>query len=229
MGRKRVTEPPLDVGVIQASFTLRQNGALIRSSTLEPAAFTGPGNKLLVRVYRQGRIRRIAYLRAAWILATGEIPRGVIRPRDGDERNATATNLLLTKAGARPFDQGNGARASALAERTARNAALLNVLATHPEATVPQLSRLVGASVPCTCVRLAKLEAQGLACSPKWPRKYGLRWPREPGVPVDYGAVVIVTAIPALSVPRTAAALCAFHPATPLVAVYPGVRFAAGL
>ena len=78
-----------------------------------------------------------------------------------------AENLIQVERGPRPFIQGRGGKASALAERQARNTTLLNALATHPDATVPQLSRLIGASESCTCVRLAKLETQGLTCSPK--------------------------------------------------------------
>ena len=57
--------------------------------------------------------------------------------------------------------------ASSLERRSQTSTALLMAMAENPDATVPQLSRLVGRSAGCCCVRLAKLEAQGLTCSPK--------------------------------------------------------------
>ena len=134
--------------------------------TYEIATFALNG-KLLVRVYRAGMIRRIAATRVAWAIAVGEWSDGVVRARNGVDDDLRFENLIVTKRGPRPFPMSAGGRASSLAERQARDAALLNALATHPDATVPQISRLVGLSAPCVCVRLAKLEREGLTCSPK--------------------------------------------------------------
>ena len=108
--------PPVDL--IQQAFALRQDGTLIRREchvaalAHEPATFIGPGGRLLARVYHQGRIRRIAASRVAWALATGEWPRGIVRPRNGVDDDLRESNLILTKAGPRPFDWGKGGRAT---------------------------------------------------------------------------------------------------------------------
>ena len=109
----------------------------------------------------------VALLRVAWIVHVGELPHGAVRPRDGDEWNAAFENLIVTKSGARPFDQARGGKASTLDRRAETTTTLINALADHPGATVPQLSRLIGSSAPCTCVRLGKLADMGLTCGPK--------------------------------------------------------------
>ena len=143
------------------------SGQIVRRSTGEPAIFRGPGAQLLVRVYHQGGIRRFAAGRIAWCLSCGEWPKGVVKPRNGVDDDLRPENLILVKAGARPFDQGKGGKASSLDRRSQTSTALLRALAENPDATVPQLSQLVGRSESCCCVRLAKLEVQGLTCSPK--------------------------------------------------------------
>lgn len=164
---KKTTLPPVEPAFVAERFRLRQDGAILRASTGEPATFRGPAGKLMVRVYVGGKTRRIAAGRIAWCLAVGELPRGPVKHRDGDHGNFAAGNLVLTKRGPRPFDQGRGGKASALRERTMAATTLLRTLADHPDVTVPMLSTLIGASESCTCVRLAKLEAGNLACSPK--------------------------------------------------------------
>ena len=137
----------------------------------EPATFALNG-RLMVRVTVNGKIRRIAASRIAWALATGEWPKGVVRHRNGDEGDCRQENLLLTRHGRDPFGaisnkHSKGGRASSLAERRARTTTLVRTLADHPGATVPQISRLVGSSVSCTCTRLGKLSDMGLTCGPK--------------------------------------------------------------
>jgi hypothetical protein len=58
MGRRNQTLPALDPEIIREAFPIR-DGAIVRKSTGEPACFRGPHNRLLVRVYRDGKIRRI--------------------------------------------------------------------------------------------------------------------------------------------------------------------------
>ena len=78
MGRSRQTLPPLDVEIVREAFALRQDGQIVRRGCRvaaldgEPATFTGPGGKLLVRVYVNGKIRRTAAGRVAW--AFGDRP-----------------------------------------------------------------------------------------------------------------------------------------------------------
>jgi hypothetical protein len=165
MGRKQQTQPPVPATYIREAFHVRQDGRIVRRSTGEIATFRGA--QLLVRVYHQGHIRRFAAGRIAWAIAVGEWPKGVVKARNGVDDDLRESNLILTKAGPRPFDQGKGGMASWLERRSRTTTALINALAENPDATVPQLSRLVGRSESCCCVRLAKLEAQGLTCSPK--------------------------------------------------------------
>ena len=187
MGRRRGPVAPLDPTYVQACFEVRDDGVLCwRERPREhfgarpddcsrfnnqregsEAGFAGPGGKPLVRFVVNGRTRRVALLRVAWICATGEVPRGAVRPRDGNEWNAAFDNLIVTKSGARPFDQAKGGRASSLERRASRVTTLISALADHPGATVPMLSKLVGSSVSCTCTRLGKLSDMGLTCGPK--------------------------------------------------------------
>jgi hypothetical protein len=168
MGRRKGPLPPLDAEIIRQMFVVGDNsGEIIRASTGEGATFMGPSGALLVRCYHEGSIRRFTAARVAWAVQTGEWPKGVVRARDGDERNLKPDNLVLTKRGPRSFDQSKGGKGSSLERRQASERALLNALAEHQGAlTVPQLSISVGQSAPCCCTRLAKLEARGLVCGP---------------------------------------------------------------
>ena len=187
MGRQRQTRPPVDVEFIQQAFATRQDGTLIwrerpashfpartddtarfnNQRAGEPAGFAGPGGKPLVRFRYGGKTRRLALLKVAWIVATGQAPNGAVRPRDGDEWNARRENLILTKRGPRPFDWGKGGEASSLERRARATTTLINALADNPGSTVPQISRLIGLSPPCVCTRLGKLADMGLTCGPK--------------------------------------------------------------
>ena len=74
MGRGRIAAGPLDPEFIREAFVIGSNsGQIIRRSTGEVATFAFKG-KWLVRVYFQGKVRRIGALRVAWVLATGEWP-----------------------------------------------------------------------------------------------------------------------------------------------------------
>lgn len=179
MGRQRTTEPvPVPVEIVKQTFATRQDGVIIRRSchidalAHEPATFRGPGDKLMVRVYVDGGIRRLLATRIAWVLATGSWPDGPVLPRNGVDDDLRAENLIKVRHGKDPFGaisdkHSKGGKASALHERQVRNKALLKALNDNPGATLPQISQLIGSSTSCTCVRLAKLEAQGLTCSPK--------------------------------------------------------------
>jgi len=177
MGRTRDPIPPLDVEIVREAFALRHDGQIVRRDchvshlTGEVATFALKG-KLLVRIYLNGKIRRVLATRLAWCLATGEWPDGPLLPRNGDDNDLRFDNLLKVRHGRDPFGQisdkhSNGGKASALARRSESDAALLRTMAENPDATVPQLSRLVGSSSPCTCTRLSRLEAGGLVCSPR--------------------------------------------------------------
>ena len=186
MGRRQQTEPPVPATYIRECFHVR-DGALVwrerpashfperpddvtRFNNLrasEPAGFRGPNGEPLVRFVYDGKPRRMAMLRVAWIVATGELPCGAVKPRDGDQWNASPQNLILTKRGPRPYDQGKGGKASSLVRRAKTTTTLINALADHPGSTVPMLSKLVGSSAPCVCTRLGKLADMGLTCGPK--------------------------------------------------------------
>ena len=185
MGRRRATEPLPDVAVVQASFRVRQDGRIIRSSTGEPATFSGPGGRVMVRVYHDGKIRRLIAARAAWAIAVGEWPHGIVRHRDGDEHNFSADNLLLVRRGHNPFSTGT----SSLKRRGEVDSTLIRTLAEHPGATLPQLSQLVGATTSCCCTRLKRMENGGLTCSPKCQAR--LRWDLTP-----QGQALLAAAIP---------------------------------
>lgn len=79
----------------------------------KPVGFAVNG-ALVVRFQYEGKTRRLALLRAAWVVAAGAYPDGVVKPRDGDPHNAALDNLLLLKAGAKPFAQSAAGRASSL-------------------------------------------------------------------------------------------------------------------
>ena len=173
MGRPNKSQPQVDIEVIKQTFALRQDGAIIRRSCHvgefagEPSTFVGPDNRLMVRVSVGGRVRRIVASRVAWALAVGQLPSGPVLPRNGDPTDLRPENMLLTKGGARPFDQAKGGKSSALAERQFRSTLLLKAMAANPRSTVPVLSELIGSSVSCVCTRLSKLADAGLTCGPR--------------------------------------------------------------
>jgi hypothetical protein len=166
MGRG-IASAPLDVQAVQQAFALREDGRIIRASTGEVATFVGPGGRLLVRVYHAGTIRRIVASRLAWCLSCGSWPKGVVRARNSVDDDLRFENLILTKAGPRPFDRGKGGEASSLERRAKTTTTLINALAANPGSTVPVLSKLIGSSVSCCCTRLGKLADMGLTCGPK--------------------------------------------------------------
>lgn len=201
MGRTREPIPPLDIVHIQRAFALRQDGCLIRREchvaalAHEPATFALNG-KLMVRVYVDGKIRRMAASRIAWALATGNWPKGVVRHRNGDEGDCRQENLLLTRHGRDPFGaisnkHSKGGKASSLERRAKTTTTLIKTLSEHPGSTVPQLSRLVGSSAPCVCTRLSKLADMGLTCGPKCDAR--ARWDLTP-----QGRALAASAIPPL-------------------------------
>jgi hypothetical protein len=172
MGRGRIATEPLDIETIQQAFAVTSTGALIRLSTNEPAVFRGPKGQPLVRVYVGGKIKRVSALRIAWAIHANEWPRGVVRLRsDGD--GYLESNLLLTPANRDPFSgaisgkHSRGGKASALHERANAATTLLQTLSAHPGSTLPQISKLVGSSKSCTCVRLSKLADAGICIGPK--------------------------------------------------------------
>ena len=187
MGRPQASQPPVQIEYVRDALAVRPDGCLVwrerpashfpervddrsrfnNQRAGGPAGFAGPDGRQMVRLQFEGRTRRIAALRVAWALAIGEWPRGVVRARDGNDNNCRFDNLILTKAGPRPFDWGKGGKASSLERRAKTTTTLIRTLADHPGSTVPQLSRLVGSSAPCVCTRLGKLSDMGLTCGPK--------------------------------------------------------------
>jgi hypothetical protein len=186
MGRG-VSKGPVPAEFYQQAFTVRQDGRMIwrerprdhfphrtddtarfnNQRAREPAGQRGPNGRLMVSFKFDGHLKRIAASRVAWLLATGSWPAGVVRARNGDDDDLRAENLILVKAGPRPFDVGKGGEASSLVHRAKITATLIGTLAEHPGSTVPQLSQFVGLSAPCVCTRLGKLSDAGLTCGPK--------------------------------------------------------------
>ena len=197
MGRRREPIPPLDIEHIQQAFAVRQDGTLVRRDhhvaalAHEPATFVGPGNRLMVRVTVNGKIRRIAATRIAWALATGQWPKGVVRARNGIDDDLRFENLILTERGPRPFTKSAGGKASSLERRAKTTTTLIRTLSEHPGSTVPQLSRLVGSSAPCVCTRLSKLADMGFCVGPKCDAR--ARWDLTP-----QGRALAASAIPPL-------------------------------
>ena len=182
MGRSRVTEPPVPIEFFCETFAVHGRTVVWRERPAahfphrpddhmrfnnqragEPAGFRGPGGRPLVRFVYNGKTRRVALLKVGWIVRTGELPKGAVRPRDGDEWNASSDNLLVLKLGRDSFSAGG----ISLAQRRASDAAILKALAESNGAlTLPQLSELVGQGMACACVRLARLAKNGLTCGP---------------------------------------------------------------
>ena len=192
MGRRKQTQPTIPPSFYREAFHVRQDGALCwrerprshfparlddvgrfnNQRTGEPAGFRGPNGKPLVRFMYGGKTRRVALLKAAWIVATGELPRGPILPRNGDPTDARPENLIEVRHGRNPFGaltdkHSNGGKASSLDHRAKATTTLINALAANPGSTVPMLSRLVGSSSPCVCVRLSRLADAGLCIGPR--------------------------------------------------------------
>jgi hypothetical protein len=192
MGRKREPVPALDIAALRASFELR-DGQIIRSSTGEVATFALNG-RLLVRAYSGGRIRRVVASKLAWILSCAELPIGPILPRNGNPHDFRPENLIVTRHGRDPFGaisgkHAAGGKASSLGYRAKATTTLINALADHAGATVPQLSRLIGSSTSCTCTRLGKLSDMGLTCGPKCDAR--ARWDLTPA-----GKALAASAVP---------------------------------
>ena len=186
MGRRRQTEPPVPPSFLREAFAIRDGVLIWRERPAshfpnrradhqhfnslfagKPAGFRESKCFPMVRVQYSGCTRRLAILRVAWAVATGELPRGVVAARDGDPWNASAENLIVVKAGPRPFTQSKGGRGSALIHRGEGERALIDKLAeSQGSMTVPQLSVSVGQSAPCCCFRLAALARKGLVCGP---------------------------------------------------------------
>jgi hypothetical protein len=169
MGRKRETQPPIPATTIREHFALRPDGQIVRRDhrltalAHEPAGYRGADGKLMVGVAYQGRIRRIALLRIAHVLAFGEWPNGQVQPVDGDEWNGAPSNLRVIRRGQNPAAMG----ASSLVRRAERGHALIMALAAHPDASVAHLGEIVGLSESGACARLGKLAKAGVCISPQ--------------------------------------------------------------
>jgi hypothetical protein len=206
MGRQKQTESPVPIEFIRECFDIHDRQLIWKERPRDhfpcrpddasrfnglraggPAGMAGPDRKPMVRFQYQGATRRIALLRVAWIVATGELPHGVVRPRDGDEWNASEENLIVVKRGGNPFAVGK----SSLKRRAEVDSTLLKTLAQHPGQTLPQLSRLTGSSASCCCTRLGKLSDLGLTCGPKCDAR--ARWDLTPA-----GQALAATAQPVI-------------------------------
>ncbi|HZZ23241.1 MAG TPA: HNH endonuclease [Roseiarcus sp.] len=122
--------------------------------------------KAMVRLTHNGKVRRILATRAAWALAVGEWPiGGLVKPKNGNDRDLRPENLALTKFAAHQ-PQANAGRASSLVRRQATNEALINALAERANPSLSELGELVGLSQGRVSARLTKLAAQGLTESP---------------------------------------------------------------
>jgi hypothetical protein len=170
MGRG-IASAPLDPAVVQASFSIRQDGSLLRRRCRidalngEPATFIGPSGRAMCRVYHQGKIRRFVAARVAWAIHVNEWPTGQVRSKNGDGSDLRADNLVQTRYGAHRPNTAAG-RASSLDRRAETNAALLQALAERSNPTLAELSEAVGLSEGCVSTRLGKLAAKGLALAP---------------------------------------------------------------
>ena len=170
MGRACQTEPPVPVEFIQKSFCVRDGCLVHRQSKRrdlvgEPAGFLVV-DKPMVRLQVGGKTRRIAALRAAWVLAHGEYPNGSVQPCDGDLWNASPDNLtLVPNCAHRPWAKGGG-QASSLQCRAEVDRSLLAAMAGHEGAGLKQLAKLVGIGEGRISTKLSKLAERGLAQSP---------------------------------------------------------------
>ena len=166
MGRGAITAAPVDVAIVQASFTVRQDGRLIHSPLARsdyagrPAGFTLNGVPM-VRLTVAGKVRRLAVLRVGSILAHGAAARGVVKPKDGDPWHANPANLILVPHAAhKPHLKGGPS--TSLVRRQEADRAVLAAMVDHPGAAVEQLGKIVGTTEARTSARLVRLAAQGL-------------------------------------------------------------------
>lgn len=141
MGRKKIAVEPVTVEAVREAFEVR-DGVIVRRSNNQPAVFVGPKGRLLCRIYVGGAIRRVVAARTAWAIACGSWPSGIIKARDGNDRNFAADNLILVKRGHNPFSTST----ASLKRRAEVDSALIATLAQHPGQTLPQLSQLIGLS-----------------------------------------------------------------------------------
>ena len=123
----------------------------------EPAGYRGADGELTVGVAYQGRTRRIALLRLAYVLAFGTWPNGPVTPVDGDEWNGAPSNLRVIRRGRNPAAMG----ASSLARRTERGHALIMALAGHSDASVAHLGEIVGLSESGASTKLTSWSGRG--------------------------------------------------------------------
>jgi predicted transcriptional regulator len=163
MGRQRNSQPPPSPELIAKAFQIH-DGALFSTRTGEAALVEkGIDGFLMARVTVDGKIRRFAVQRIAWVVHFGAWPKGIVRLRS-DGGGYGADNLIETRRGQNPFAVG---RAS-LIRRAERDASLLQAMVKlNGEATVPTISRLAGMGSTCVCMRLSALADKGLCAGPK--------------------------------------------------------------
>ena len=109
MGRGRQTEPPVPASFYREAFEIH-GGVLVwalrpkahlqsrpcdhaRFNNLHagtPAGFMGPNGVILVRFQFNSKTRRATTLRAAWIVHTGELPKGIVRAPTATRRTSRA-------------------------------------------------------------------------------------------------------------------------------------------
>ena len=179
MGRRKQMEPPIPATYLAEAFEVRRRRVALARTRAgahfperpedvanfnarfagRPAGFLINGS-LFVRLQWRGRTRRMSALRVAWILATGAHPVGVVEARNGNEADLSPANLIERSRGWRRF--GGLSRA----QRRASDAAVLAAMRDDPNASIAQLSALVGSDTPCVCRRLVKLAEAGLTCGP---------------------------------------------------------------
>lgn len=110
---------------------------------------------------------RLAATRVAWALHSGEYPHGPVKARNGDDADLRVENLIEVVRGPTKFASAAGGKRSSLERRAETDKAFIAAMRDNPQASIAQISRLVGMSEPCVCVRLAKLEAASLTCGPR--------------------------------------------------------------
>ncbi len=105
----------------------------------KPAGFRGPNGAMLVRFQYLGKTRRMALFKAAWILATGEYPKGPVKARDGDPLNVATRNLIpfatQSSSGAQSKHAKGGKASALIGRRAAADRAMLEALAAIPGAS----------------------------------------------------------------------------------------------
>jgi hypothetical protein len=164
MGRSTAAAA-LDPAYVQERFAVKQDEALVRLSTGEPAAYRTARDKPLVRIGFKGGVRRIGAARVAWCVHAGEWPRGRVHPKNGDDGDLRFANLMLAKSG--PRDHGLGGRAQALQRRAEAGRAIIEATAAQPGASLSALSAATGQAQSAVCARLSRLAKRDLACGPQ--------------------------------------------------------------